>query len=110
MRPLFHPPVSDITVAGVLHALGDPVRARIYTELSVADEPLSCTAFALMGRLRLAKSSLSEHFRILREAGLIKSRRKGVEMLNESRAGELRRKFGPLIHEIVKAHLKERAG
>ncbi len=93
-----------------MHALGDPVRARIYTELSVADEALSCSAFALMGRLRLAKSSLSEHFKILRESGLIRSRRKGVEMLSETRAAELRKKFGPLIHEIVKAHLKERAG
>lgn len=110
MRPLFHPPVSDVTVSGILHALADPVRARIYTELSTADEEMTCSAFALMGRLRLAKSSLSEHFKVLREAGLIRSRRKGVEMLNETRAPELRKKFGPLIHEIVKAHLKERAG
>lgn len=110
MRALFHPSMSDVTVAGLLHALGDPVRARIYTELSVAEEAQSCSAFAIMGRLRLAKSSLSEHFKILREAGLIKSVRKGVEVLNETRDSELRKKFGPMIHEIVKAYLKERAG
>jgi len=50
---------------------------------------------------------LSQHFRVLREAGLIRSVRKGVELQNQTRYAELRKKFGPMITEILHAYAEE---
>jgi len=71
MRPLFHPAREDITVEGILHALSDPVRAQIYAEIAKADCPQICTAFLEMNDRVVPKSTLSQHFKVLREAGLI---------------------------------------
>ena len=63
----------------------------------------------LLGLLKLTdqnipKSTLSQHFRILREAGLIRSERNGVELHNTSRLDEIRGRFEGLIAAIVEAH------
>ena len=50
------------------------------------------------------KSTLSQHFKALREAGLIRSERRGVEMQNSSRCDEIEKRFPGLIPAIVKAH------
>jgi DNA-binding transcriptional ArsR family regulator len=104
MRPLHHPSLDEITVEGVLYALSDPVRARIYAQLAAADCTKTCSVF-LKGQDRpLPKSTLCHHFRILREAGLIRSERRGVELHNKTRCAELKSKFGPLIESILKAY------
>jgi hypothetical protein len=41
---------------------------------------------------------------VLREAGLIRSERKGVEMQNTSRCSEIETRFPGLIPSIVSAH------
>ncbi len=41
----------------------------------------------------IPKSSLSNHFKVLREAGLIRSERHGVEMRNHSRWDEVEARF-----------------
>ena len=53
----------------------------------------------------MPKSTLSQHFKALREAGLIRSERRGVEMLNVSRCAEIETRFPGLIPAIIKAHL-----
>ena len=50
---------------------------------------------------------MSQHFKILREAGLIRSERKGVELKNSSRCPELKKKYGPMITEILEAYQTE---
>src|SRR3981189_1014368 len=107
MRPLYHPSLKEITVQGLLYALSDPVRVRIYAELAQADSAMNCSVFLSNGNLKLPKSTLSQHFKILREAGLIRSERKGVELKNSSRCQELKRKFGPMIVAILKAYENE---
>jgi DNA-binding transcriptional ArsR family regulator len=107
MRPLYHPPLKEITVQGILYALSDPVRVRIYAELAQAESAMNCAAFAFNGRLKLPKSSLSQHFKILREAGLIRSERKGVELQNSTRCQELKQKFGPMVAGILHAYANE---
>src|ERR1700683_2022383 len=99
MRPLYHPPLDRITVQGILYALSDPVRARIFMQLLRADCPKSCSAFLQVGSKSLPKSTLSQHFRVLREAGLIRSERQGVELRNQTRCPELKNKFGPMVTE-----------
>src|SRR4029434_6581592 len=71
MRPLHHPNLEEVTVEGVLYALSDPVRARIYARLAASDCTQTCSAFLNVQESPLPKSTLSHHFRILREAGPI---------------------------------------
>jgi DNA-binding transcriptional ArsR family regulator len=52
----------------------------------------------------IPKSTLSEHFRALREAGLIHGERRGVEMHNTSRCAEIEERFPGLLLAIVNAH------
>lgn len=104
MKPLFHPATEDITVEGILHALADPVRMHIFAEIAGAECPLTCSPFLEVGARPVPKSTLSQHFRVLREAGLIRSERRGVEMHNTARLDELRPRFSGLLQAIVEAH------
>ena len=110
MRPLFHPPIEDVTVEGILHALSDPVRVAIYADIVAQECPQSCSNFLTVSDRSIPKSTLSQHFRILREAGLIRSERHGVAMHNVSRCAELEKRFPGLIHVIVAAHTIQLAG
>ena len=107
MRPLFHPAMNDVRLEAVLHALSDPVRAAIFADIAGAGCAQTCSAFASMGDRVIPKSSLSQHFKVLREAGLIRSERQGVEMHNISRCAEVDERFPGLIPAILTAHLKD---
>ncbi len=107
MRLLYHPSLKEITVQGILYALSDPVRVRIYAELAQADCAMNCSAFLSNDNLKLPKSTLSQHFKTLREAGLIRSERKGVELKNSTRCQELKKRFGPMLLAILKAYEDE---
>jgi DNA-binding transcriptional ArsR family regulator len=104
MRPLFHPSIEDITVEGILHALSDPVRVAIYADIVAQEYSQNCSAFLTVSEKTIPKSTLSQHFRELREAGLIRGERRGVEMHNSSRCRELEQRFPGLVRAIVNAH------
>ena len=104
MRPLIHPSIEDITVEGILHALSDPVRVAIYAELAGSNCTNICSNFLQMSDRSIPKSTLSQHFRALREAGLVRSERRGVEMHNTSRCVEIEQRFPGLLSAILKAH------
>ena len=104
MRPLFHPSVEDVTVEAILHALSDPVRVAIYASIVGADCSQNCSTFLSVSNKTIPKSTLSQHFKVLREAGLICSERRGVEMQNTSRCEEIDKRFPGLIRTIVNAH------
>ena len=104
MRPLQHPEVKDVTVEAILHALSDPVRVSIYAEIVGQDCSQNCSSFLTVGEKAIPKSTLSQHFKILREAGLIRSERRGVEMHNTSRCAEVEKRYPGLIAAIAKAH------
>src|SRR5882757_6883877 len=110
MRPLFHPSVDDVTVEAILHALSDPVRVAIYAQIVGASCPQTCTNFVNINEKAIPKSTLSQHFKALREAGLIRGERQGVEMHNTSRCAEIDKRFPGLIAAIVKAHNIQLAG
>jgi DNA-binding transcriptional ArsR family regulator len=107
MRPLYHPSLDDISVEGILHALSDPVRAHILAKILRANGAQTCSAFLEISDRPIPKSTLSQHFKALREAGLIRSERKGVELHNTSRCQELSARFGPLISSVLTAHLAQ---
>lgn len=104
MRQLYHPAVDEITVEGILHAFSDPVRIQIFAELATAECAKNCSTFLHIQKEPLPKSTLSQHFRILREAGLIRSERKGIELINSTRCSELKSRFGLMIQPILEAY------
>lgn len=110
MRPLFHPSVEDVTVEGILHALSDPVRVAIFSQIAGSGCPQKCSGFLHISEKPIPKSTLSQHFKALREAGLIRGERVGVEMRNTSRCSDIDRRFPGLIKAIVKAHEVQLAG
>ncbi len=104
MRPLFHPSIENVTVEGILHALADPVRVAIYAGIVSSACPQKCCLFLNVTDKAIPKSTLSQHFKALREAGLIRGERRGVEMHNTSRCLEIESRFPGLIMAIVNAH------
>jgi DNA-binding transcriptional ArsR family regulator len=110
MRPLFHPAIEDVTVEGILHALSDPVRVAIYARIAGADCVQTCSNFLEMSERTIPKSTLSHHFKILREAGLIRGERHGVEMHNTSRCDEINQRFPGLLPAIISAHTLQSKG
>lgn len=104
MRPLIHPSADDVTVEGILHALSDPVRAYIFSAIAQGQSSQICSAFLEVSDRAIPKSTLSQHFKALREAGLISSERRGVEMHNTSRCEEINAKFPGLLPAIMSAH------
>jgi DNA-binding transcriptional ArsR family regulator len=93
-----HPDSSSLKLEAVLHALGDPVRLAIVKRLAAGPE-LAC--FEAVAGLDIAKSTQSHHFRILREAGIIQTRKEGVACLSALRRADLDRQFPGLIDAIL---------
>jgi DNA-binding transcriptional ArsR family regulator len=110
MRPLFHPSIKDLTVEGILHALSDPVRLAIYAQIVASTCSQNCSDFIKISEKGIPKSTLSQHFKILRDAGLIRSERRGVEMQNASRCPEIDARFPGLIAAIINAHNAQSKG
>ena len=104
MRPLFHPSIEEVTVESILHALSDPVRVAIYADIVGSDCSQNCSNFLRVSEKTIPKSTLSQHFKALRDAGLIRGERRGVEMHNTARCAELDRRFPGLIQAILNAH------
>jgi DNA-binding transcriptional ArsR family regulator len=99
MVQFVHPTREEITLSGVLGALADPMRLQIVKSLARQKDCLSCTAAAPSPGM--AKSTLSNHFRILREAGLIRTSKKGVEHRNELRADDINARFPKLLKTVL---------
>ncbi|HZE09342.1 MAG TPA: helix-turn-helix domain-containing protein [Gemmatimonadaceae bacterium] len=104
MRPLFHPSIEDVTVEAILHALSDPVRVAIFSQIANSQCSQRCSDFLTVVDRDIPKSTLSQHFTALRHAGLIRGERRGVEMQNTSRCAEIEHRFPGLIKAIIHAH------
>lgn len=92
---LTHPDREDLQFTDALAALSDPVRLAIVARLADAgpDGELACTTFALP----VSKSTQSGHFKVLREAGVIRQRDEGVCRLNRLRRADLDARFPGLL-------------
>jgi DNA-binding transcriptional ArsR family regulator len=99
-RPFVHPPAEALKLESVLYALADPVRLEIVRRMASGGCPLNCSSAA---PAKLAKSTQSHHFQILREAGIIHSERRGTEVINTLRCAEIEQRFPGVISTILKA-------
>ena len=96
MRSITHPGTDQLRLPDVLHALSDPVRLEIVSLLSSASE-VSC------GRLGVpvSKSTLTHHLKVLREAGLTRTRCQGVQRLVSLRREDLDTRFPGLLASVL---------
>lgn len=95
---LCHPAPEDIDLAAVLHALSDPMRLRIVAGLAVEDKR-TCGSFDLP----VTKSTCTHHFRVLREAGVIRQQLEGTTKLNSLRREDLDGRFPGLLDSVLEA-------
>jgi DNA-binding transcriptional ArsR family regulator len=93
---LFEPELADVPVLTVLQALADETRLTIVRGLAEGGERL-CGSFAP----DLAKATRSHHFKVLREAGLTRTRIEGTSRYVRLRRDELNRHFPGLLESIL---------
>jgi len=110
MRPLIHPAIEDVRPEAILHALSDTNRAAIFANIMRAGCVEACSAVSAVGDRVIPKSSLSNHYKVLREAGLIRSERHGVEVRNHSRWGEVEARYPGLLGGIINAYASVACG
>lgn len=102
---LLHPARDEIELPAVLHALSDPMRLRIVAALARGDER-TCGSF----ELPVVKSTCTHHFRVLREAGVIKQRLEGTTRMNSLRRLDLDMRFPGLVDAVLAAADETPAG
>jgi DNA-binding transcriptional ArsR family regulator len=97
MRLIYHPDRKDISLPSVLYALGDPIRLEIVKRLAAKGEQ-TCVAL----EVPVAKSTLSYHFRVLRESGVLYCRKEGTQHINSLRREDLNALFPGLLDIVLK--------
>jgi DNA-binding transcriptional ArsR family regulator len=98
-EPIAHPACEQLELGAVLHALSDPVRLRIVAELARGEGECTCGSF----ELPVTKSTCTHHFKVLREAGVIKQRQQGTTRLNRLRRADLETRFPGVLETILRA-------
>ncbi|WP_433427609.1 ArsR/SmtB family transcription factor [Nonomuraea sp. CA-141351] len=99
MRPLPEPARESLTLAPVLHALSDPVRLELVRR-AWANPESTCSVLA--DGLDVPMSTLSNHWRVLREAGLISMTVDGRHRRIRPRADDLSDRFPGLLDPILR--------
>jgi DNA-binding transcriptional ArsR family regulator len=97
--PLVPESVGPLSLPTILHALADPVRLQIVSQLADGAER-TCGSLDLP----VAKSTCSHHFRVLREAGVVATRVDGKCRFNRLRSEELEQRFPGLLPAVLRAH------
>jgi DNA-binding transcriptional ArsR family regulator len=87
---------EKLSLPAVLYALSDPLRLRIVQQLA-DDGDTACGTFGI----DMPKSSLSHHFKVLRDAGVIATHSEGVRRINTLRRLELDAAFPGLLDAIL---------
>ncbi|QII47963.1 helix-turn-helix transcriptional regulator [Bacillus paralicheniformis] len=98
MRTLYHPNRPDISLSAVLYALSDQIRLQIIKNLAEAGEQ-SCSAV----NVPIPKSTLSHHFKVLRESGVIHTRIEGTQRFISLRQEDLDSRFPGLLQVVLQA-------
>lgn len=103
MKLLQHPRMEDVDLATVLHACADPTRLKLLLDIS-RNPGKTCGTF----EAEVSKSTLSGHFKVLRESGLIRQDQgPGNSRLNWLRTSELDEQFPGVIPSVLSAFERE---
>jgi DNA-binding transcriptional ArsR family regulator len=106
MKTLYCPNLKKMPASSLFDALSDPVRLEIVRNLLREDE-VSCgeckvggvksSAARTAGKPALAKSTMSHHFKVLRDAGLITRREVGKVHYLSLRVDEIEARMPGLL-------------
>jgi DNA-binding transcriptional ArsR family regulator len=95
-HPIAHPTADQLSLPSVLHALSDPVRLEIVRALG-SDCELCCGAIDVP----VSKSTLTHHLKVLRDAGVTRTRREGVQRLVSIRTTDVETRFPGLLDCVL---------
>jgi DNA-binding transcriptional ArsR family regulator len=90
------PARRELSLTAVLYALSDEVRLGIVRQLAARGEQ-PCGVF----EVDRPKSSLSHHFRVLRESGVVSTRKDGKTLMNTLRQEDLDARFPGLMGAVL---------
>ncbi|WP_028922318.1 ArsR/SmtB family transcription factor [Pseudonocardia acaciae] len=96
----WHPATEDIELAQVMHALSDPARLEIVARLA-AGGPENCTKTC--DGIDLHKSTVSHHYRVLREAGVTATTVEGRTRVVRLRRDAMDDRFPGLLDAVINA-------
>jgi DNA-binding transcriptional ArsR family regulator len=96
VRDIAHPAADQLSLPGVLHALSDPVRLEIVRVLGLEGE-LACGAI----EVPVSKSTLTHHLKVLRDAGVTRTRCEGVQRLVSLRMTDVEARFPGLLDCVL---------
>ncbi|MGW7283146.1 ArsR/SmtB family transcription factor [Streptomyces sp. NPDC054844] len=82
-----------------MEALADPVRRMVVSQLAHKGEDMSCGTF----EAPVSISTLTHHFNVLREAGVIRQYYAGVAKMNTLRREEMEERFPGLLPAVIAA-------
>jgi DNA-binding transcriptional ArsR family regulator len=104
MNRFTHPDPKDVSLDAVLHALADPARRAIVRALA-ADKAcdgkgLACAAAAPPN---LPKSTMSQHYSVLRAAGLVRAAKQGTAVVHTLRCTEIEARFPGVLSAVLAA-------
>jgi DNA-binding transcriptional ArsR family regulator len=97
MKEIYHPATEQIKLSVVLYALSDPTRLSIVRNLAAREGESCCGEFTVA----VAKSTVSHHFRVLRESGLIKVRLEGTQRFVSLRCDDIEQRFPGLLAAVL---------
>lgn len=98
MQDIFHPDLKDIDLATIFFALSDPIRLRIVRQIGNFNKEYTCAELQPDG---IVKSTVSHHFKVLRESGIIYTRIEGTNRFVSLRHDELEARFPGLFTSII---------
>lgn len=103
-RTVEHPELSEVSLQQALEALVDPVRRGVVCQLARSGADMSCGTF----NAPVSLSTLTHHFSVLREAGVIRQYYVGTTKMNTLRTEEMEDRFPGLLSAVLAASAAER--
>ncbi|GAA1908198.1 ArsR/SmtB family transcription factor [Streptantibioticus ferralitis] len=103
-RTLPEPSVDSFDLTVILSALADPGRRALMTALFRSSEPVDCAVIVEEADLGLSNPTISHHYRILREAGLIRSVADGRKRIVRVRREDMETRFPGLLQAVLGGH------
>jgi len=98
--PEGHPAVEEMELGSLFAALADPHRRQVIEDLCREEDGVerTCASF----KLNVSKSTLTHHFRVMREAGLLRQVDYGNSRKVTLRRADLEQRFPGLL-DLVEA-------
>jgi DNA-binding transcriptional ArsR family regulator len=98
LREIRHPATTELDLATIMRTVGDPLRLTIVRLLS-DDRERNCSEVS--EALGLPMSTASYHMRLLREAGVTRTRAAGTERWMSLRREDLDARFPGLLDVLT---------